>query len=138
MLGFAIVTSLPDVRLTTANPANAWFTLAGRIVSLNKVSASSKLRITYQDTLGTRSSSYNGCQWRIVLDNAAALLTFSTADLDGPYSWRMQNGAHIAWAFDVPPGVHQIRVDNVRLVTGTDCLSGWNQTGGFLSVEEIP
>ena len=68
----------------------------------------------------------------------AALSTFSAGDLDGPYGWRMQNGAHIAWAFDVPPGAHQIRVDNVRFATGTDCLSGWNQTGSFLSVEEIP
>ena len=102
MIGFAIVTSLPDVRLTTANPAGTWYTLAGRIVSLNKVSASSKLRITYQDTLGTRANYYNSCQWRIVLDNVAALSSFSAGDVDGTYSWRMQNGAHIAWAFDVP------------------------------------
>ena len=118
MLGFAIVTSLPDVRLTTANPAGTWYTLAGRIVSLNKVSASSKLRITYQDTLGTRANYYNSCQWRIVLDNAATLSSFSAGDLEGAYGWRMQNGAHIAWAFDVPPGLHQIRVDNVRFDHG--------------------
>jgi hypothetical protein len=138
MIGFAIVSSLPDVRLTTANPAGTWYTLAGRIVSLNKVSASSKLRITYQDTLGTRANYYNSCQWRIVLDNVATLSSFSTADGEGQFGWRMQNGAHIAWAFDVPAGPHQIRVDNVRLITGNDCLSGWNTTGNFLSIEEIP
>src|SRR5688572_23533322 len=68
MLGFAIATSLPDVRLTQGHPVNTWHTLSGRVLNFTKTSDTSKLRITYQDTLGQRALTYNGCQWRVVLD----------------------------------------------------------------------
>ena len=135
--GFAIVTALRDVRLTTAQPANTWYPLMDRRLALNKASDSSKLRITYQDTLGTRGTQYNGCQWRIVVDGIV-LASFSAGDAEATLGWRMDNGAHIAWGFNVPAGIHDFRVENLRTTTATECLSGWNTTGNFLSVEEIP
>src|SRR5688572_22339170 len=89
MLGFAIATSLPDVRLTQGHPANTWHTLANRIVSFNKTSDTSKLRITYQDTLGQRAMTYNGCQWRIVLDGLSVVSFFTDADVEASFGWRM-------------------------------------------------
>jgi hypothetical protein len=137
MLGFAIVTSLPDVRVTGAYAANTWHPLANRIVYLNKTLDSSKLRITYQDTLGSRASQYNACQWRITLDGVVLAL-FSDASVEGPLGWRMHNGAHVAWGFNVSAGPHLVQVDNLRTLATPECLSGWNTTGSFLSVEEIP
>jgi hypothetical protein len=62
---------------------------------------------------------------------------FSAGDLEGAYGWRMQNATHTAWAFDIPAGAHEVRVENMRTSNATDCLSGWNTTGNFLTVEEI-
>jgi hypothetical protein len=137
MLGFAIVTSLPDVRVTGAHAANTWHPLANRFLNLNKTSDRSKLRITYQDTLGTRASQFNACQWRITLDGVA-LAVFADAGVEGTVGWRIQNSAHIAWGFNVPAGPHQVQVDNLRTLATPECMSGWNTTGSFLSVEEIP
>ena len=137
-LSFAIVSQLPDVRINSLSQMNNWSPVPGRIVSLNKVSNSSKLRITYQDTLGTRAATFNGCQWRILVDGVA-LTTFSEGDLEIPsMGWRINNAAHVAWGFDIPMGSHLIRVDILRTLNATDCLSGWNTIGNFLSVEEIP
>jgi hypothetical protein len=137
-LAFAIVTSLPDVRLDIYSPLNTWFTVANRVVPLNKISNVSKLRITYQDTLGARASIFNGCQWRIVVDDAV-LSTFSDGDLENSATgWRITNGSHMAWGFGISAGPHVIRVDFARTPNATDCLSGWNTTGNFLSVEEMP
>jgi hypothetical protein len=137
LIGLSIATPLPDVRLTTSDVADTWFPLAGRVVSMNKSSDVSKLRITHQDTLGTRSNIFNACRWRIMLD-ATPLAFFSEADLEGTFGWRMHNGAHMAWAFNVPAGMHEVRVEGLRSANATECLSGWNTSGNFLSVEEIP
>lgn len=137
MLGFAIATSLPDMRLTQSQAHSTWFNLTNRVVSFNKTSDTSKLRITYQDTLGTRAMSYNGCQWRILLDGNLVSF-FSDADVESSFGWRMHNGAHIAWSFNVPAGAHQVLIQNLRMPSAFECLSGWNNIGNFLSVEEIP
>ena len=137
MLGFSIVTGLPDVRLTGSQPMNTWFPLTKRSLTFGKSSATSKLRIAYQDTLGARASFYNGCQWRIVLDQTIVSF-FSDGDLEGTYGWRMHNGTHTAWAFDVPTGQHEVHVEMLRGQNTSDCLSGWNTIGNFFSVEEIP
>jgi len=139
MLGFTIVSALPDVRLTTSNGtlANQWYTIGKRVLSVTKASDTSKLRITYQDTVGTRASVHNSCMWRIMLDGNS-IASFSDGDVEGTYGWRMHNGAHMAWAFDVPAGTHDVHVEFERLPTATDCLAGWNTTGNFLSVEELP
>jgi hypothetical protein len=118
-------------------PANAWFIVTDRYLFYNKVSDTSKLRITYQDTLGTLSNNYNGCQWRIVVDTTV-VAQFSKADVAGPAGWRMDNGTHTAWRLGLPAGDHAIRVDNLRMPHADECLSGWNTVGSFLSVEEIP
>jgi hypothetical protein len=128
LLNFAIATSLPDVRLTTAQAAGSWFTLPGRSVTINKASDTSKLRITYQDTLGTRAQTYNGCQWRFMLDGNVVAF-FSDADVESGFGWRMHNGAHVAWSLNVPSGAHTVRVDNLRMASATECLSGWNNIG---------
>jgi hypothetical protein len=106
-------------------------------VSLVKQSDASKLRITYQDTLGTRAQTINACEWRIVVDGAVVSF-FSDGDMDISFSWRINNAAHAAWAFSVPAGTHDIHVEGLRTPNAAECLSGWNTTGNFLSVEEIP
>jgi len=137
-LAFALVSELPDVRLNSSSPVNTWSMVANRVVSLNKLSDTSKLRITYQDTLGARAAVFNGCQWRIVADNAV-LAVFSEGDLENAsMGWRINNGAHVAWGLNLPAGPHVIRIDFLRTPNATDCLSGWNTTGNFLSAEEIP
>ena len=139
VLGLVLVNSLGDARLTMTHAANAWFTLPNRVVTINKVSSTSKLRITYQDTLGTRSSAMNICHWRIVVDGATTVSSFSNPDVEGSLGWRMSNGAHVAWAFNLPAGSHQVRVDNLKTSTSAECWSGFNTTtSNFLSVEEIP
>jgi hypothetical protein len=138
MLGFNIVTGLPDVRLTVSQAVNTWFALTKRSLTFNKSSATSKLRVTYQDTLGARATFYNSCEWRFVLDQTPLSL-FSDGDLEGSYGWRMHNGTHTAWAFDIPTGQHEVHVEMLRMQNATDCLAGWNNTlGNFFSVEEIP
>jgi hypothetical protein len=137
-LAFAIAGPFSDIRLTTVHPTNIWIPLSGRVVSLVKVSDTSKFRKTYQDTLGTRAQTFNGCDWRIVVDGAA-VSSFSDGDLDIPsFSWRITNAAHMAWAFNIPAGTHDIHVEGMRTPNAAECLSGWNTTGNFLSVEEIP
>jgi hypothetical protein len=106
-------------------------------VTVNKSASASKLRITYQDTLGTKATSHNGCLWRILV-GGTVVASFSDADIENIYTWRMHNAAHMAWAFDVPAGEHQVKVEFMRTPIATDCLAGWNTTGNFLSVEEIP
>jgi hypothetical protein len=137
MLGISMISALPDVRLTSTLLTNTWYILSRRVVSVNKTSPTSKLRITYQDTLGTKSMVHNSCQWRIVIDQSIVSF-FSDGDVEGSYGWRMHNGTHTAWALDIPAGTHEVRVENLRTPSATDCLSGWNNSGNFLSVEEIP
>lgn len=137
VLGFSMVNALPDTRLNGGQQNNIWYILTKRTLPFNKVSPTSKLRITYQDTLGARAFAHNACLWRIVID-LNVLATFSAGDLEGNYGWRMQNATHTAWAFDVAAGAHEVRVENLRTPNATDCLSGWNTTGNFLAVEEIP
>jgi hypothetical protein len=137
-LAFAISTPLSEFRVTTVYAVNQWVSLPGRVVSLVKVSDTSRLRITYQDTLGAKAVMFNACQWRIVVDGTT-WATFSDGDLDNPnLGYRMHNGSHIAWVFNIPAGTHDIHVDSMRTINGQECLSGWNTTGNFLSVEEIP
>jgi hypothetical protein len=137
VLNFAIVSAFPDTRLNNTLLTNTWYILTRRQLPFNKTSPTSKLRVTYQDTVGTRAFIYNACQWRIVIDQTI-LSFFSDGDVEGALGWRMHNGAHVAWAFDIPGGAHEIRVENLRTPNATECLSGWNTTGNFLSVEEIP
>jgi hypothetical protein len=138
MLGFWIVTPLPEVHLMPSQATNAWFSLGGRTVALNKTSDQSKLRITYQDTLGTKASLSNSCHWRIMVDGNMEVARFSDSDVDGAFGWRMHNGAHMAWVLSLPAGPHSVRIDNLKTTNANECSSGWNTpVGNFLSVEEI-
>jgi hypothetical protein len=136
VLNFAIATSLPDVRIGQAQTAGSWYTLPGRSVTINKTSDTSKLRVTYQDTLGSRAGTYNACQWRFMLDGNV-MAFFSDSDVEGSIGWRMHNGAHVAWSFNLPAGAHTVRVDALRMPSANECLSGWNNIGNFLSIEEF-
>ena len=132
---------LHDVRTNSSvAAAGQWRDLPERILDFTKQFPGSKLKITYQDTLGTLGQNYDGCEWQILLDGNL-IAAFSTADFEGSLSWRMTNAAHMAWA-NAAAGNHRIVVQN-RGNRGAwssteECLSGWNTTGNFLSVEEIP
>ena len=136
LLGFAMATPLQQITLTSSQAANVWFALPTRSISFTKVSDTSKLRITYQDTLGARSTSMNACFWRIVVDGVIQT-SFSDSDVDGSFGWRLHNGSHIAWVLNLPAGSHRVSVDNMRNSTAMECSSGTNTTGNFLSVEEM-
>jgi hypothetical protein len=122
--------------------ALTWWTIPNRTLTYVKQFPNSRLRITYQDTLGTLGQFYAGCEWRILVDNAQVGF-FSDADLDtAAPSWRMNNAAHVVWATPAA-GVRTITVQNRgnrgAWGAGTDsCLQGWNTSSNFLSVEEIP
>src|SRR6185436_3624118 len=110
ILAFGIAGPLSDVRLTSIHPVSQWIPLTGRSFILVKQSDASKLKITYQDTLGARATTFNACQWRIVVDGNPSSF-FSDGDMENPtFGWRIHNGAHQAWAFNVPAGTHEIRV----------------------------
>jgi hypothetical protein len=127
-----------EVKLTSSHVVNTWFTLTNRVLTYNKVSDTSKLRITYNDSLGARASASNACHWRIVVDGILEASRFSESDVDGSFGWRISNGSHVTWAANLPAGQHVIRIDNMRTPAAMECSSGTNTTGNFLSVEEIP
>jgi hypothetical protein len=138
LLNFNILTPLPVTLMTQAYEADRWYELPGRKFTINKVSGTSKLRVTYQDTLGALASIYDACQWKIMVDGQE-LSAFSAGDLESPATgWRIDNGTRIAWGFGLPAGAHEVKVLGLRRPHGTECLSGWNTRGNFLSVEEIP
>jgi Collagen triple helix repeat (20 copies) len=136
--------NLPDVRVDSSVAApSVWVDLQSRSLVFTKRLAGSKLKITYQDTLGALSQLIDGCEWRILVDETPVAF-FSAGDQEaGGTQWRIANAAHIAWA-NVPVGSHRIIVQNrgsrgAWEINGTrQCMSGWNTTGNFLSVEEIP
>jgi hypothetical protein len=134
----------PDFRNdATVSAAGTWTDITGRSLSLTKRAASSLLKITYQDTLGTFGHLYEGCEWQILVDSAQVAF-FSDTDADTPTDvWRMSNAAHIAWSVGLGAGSHTVKVqtrgNRGAWTMGTSqCLMGWNSVGGFLSVEEIP
>jgi hypothetical protein len=122
--------------------AGDWWTIPNRSLNFTKRFGSSKLKITYQDTLGTLGQYYQGCEWQILLDGQQVAF-FSDADGDqSTVTWRMTNAAHVAWA-NGAAGQHTVVVQNRgqrgAWGSGTNqCLQGWNTVGNFLSVEEIP
>jgi hypothetical protein len=129
------------------SPAKTWVPVPQRALAFVKRFEASKLKITFQDTLGTLAANYENCNWRIVLDGKT-ILQFSDADGDLPATaWKMTNAAHVAWA-TAPAGNHKVEVQNQGGARGTwvmgmnECLTGWNTgavgEGGFLSVEELP
>jgi hypothetical protein len=146
-----LASEFADVRIntTTLPTANTWTLVTGRTLTFNKKFANSLLKITYQDTLGTLGTKYNGCQWRILLDGTT-LGFFSDGDSGGngvaSYGWKMTNASHVFWSKNAAAGKRTVTVEwrgTADWVTAgadgtTECLSGWNTDGNFLSVEEIP
>jgi hypothetical protein len=135
--------NLGDVRVNANVVAPVtWYDLPNRGLAFTKRYADSKLRVTYQDTLGGHGRFYGGCEWRVMLD-ATQIMFFSDGDMDRPSdTWHMSSAAHVAWA-NAPAGDHTLQVQNrgSRGAWGqgtNECLQGWNTTGNFLSVEEIP
>jgi hypothetical protein len=135
--------NLGDIRINANVVApGTWFDVPNRTLVFTKRSSDSRLRITYQDTLGGHGRFYAGCEWRILLDGSE-IMFFSDGDADRvPESWHMSNAAHIAWGSGAA-GNHAVQVQNRggrgAWGSGTnECLQGWNTTGNFLSVEEIP
>ena len=120
---------------------SVWVDVPQRVVNFTKRFDNSLLKITYQDTLGTLGSSYSGCNWRILLDGSE-ISFFSDADLTGAAGWRMSNAAHVVWSTTTAAGTHVVQVQNRgnsgAWTTTIECLQGWNTSGNFLSVEEIP
>jgi hypothetical protein len=117
--------------------ADTWWPIPNRTLNFTKRFASSFLKITYQDTLGANTTNYATCTWRILLDGSP-ISVFSDADISAPQAWRMSNAAHVAIASGVAAGVHQVRIENYRSSTASECLQGWNTSGNFILVEEIP
>jgi hypothetical protein len=73
-----------------------------------------------------------------MLDGSTVLSYFTVGDVEGIFGYHMDNGAHTAMWLNVPAGTHQVYVEYQRSMYANECLSGWNSSGSFLSVEEIP
>ena len=139
LLGLTIHGPLGDAKLLMQHLPSVWYLLPNRTVNFTKASATSKLRITYQDTLGTKASAINACHWRFLMDDVTQVASFSDSDVDGSVAWRMHNGAHVAWVFNVAAGPHKLVVENLKTSSSAECWSGYNTTtSNFISVEEIP
>jgi hypothetical protein len=142
-----VASEFADVRLnaTTLPAATTWTPVTGRTVMFNKKYASSLLKITYQDTLGMLGTRYDGCQWRIMVDDVQ-IAWFTEGDVENLYGWKMGNGAHVAWSKNTAAGKRTVTIEwrsrSAWVAAGmdgtTECLAGWETDGNFLSVEEIP
>jgi hypothetical protein len=133
---FAYVDDFIDYRNNGPNSGyNVWRDVTGRTITYTKQSSDSLLRIAYQDTLGTLGSNYDGCRWRILV-NGASSAVFSAGDDQEGAGWNMQNATHTAIVPDIPRGTVNVKVQN-QIRYGTECLSGWNSVGEYLSVEEL-
>jgi hypothetical protein len=133
---------------TTMSTYGTWYTIPGRTLNFVKRYPASKLKVTYQDTLGSAANVYQACEWQILLDGAQ-IAFFSAADLDRPsVVWMMENAAHVAWA-TANAGSHSITIQNRgsnrasawAAASGNivnECLMGWHTSSNFVSVEEIP
>lgn len=88
---------LPDVRINeTVVAPLVWRDVPSRSVAFIKRFASSRLKITYQDTLGAFSQFIQGCEWRLVLDETTTVASFSAGDHEAAgVSWRIANSARI-------------------------------------------
>ena len=109
---------------------------SGRTLTYTKTRATSVLRITYQDTLGSYANGYDRCRWRILVDTTQVAY-FSDADLQYGTAWRMHNATHTALAAGVKPGKHTITVQSMMVPGGSECLMGWNTSQNFLAAEEV-
>lgn len=129
---------------STVTTAGVWYTIPNRTLTFTKKFATSLVRITYQDTLGTNGQNYDGCQWRFLM-NGNQVAFFSTADITAAAGWRMENGSHQAIVGGLAAGSHTLIVQNRgnpgagAWGPGTgECLMGWNTSSNFLMVEELP
>ena len=113
-----------------------WKAIPGRTLTYTKTRATSVLRITYQDTLGSYANGYDRCRWRILVDTTQVAY-FSDADLQYGTAWRMHNATHTALAAGVKPGKHTITVQSMMVPGGSECLMGWNTSQNFLAAEEV-
>lgn len=140
LLGVTIVGPLGDSKLLMQHLPGNWYNLPTRTVNFTKVSSTSKVRITLQDTLGSKATTIGGCLWRFMMNSDLnPVAQFSDSDADGNLAWRMHNGAHVAWVFNLPAGPHQVRVENFKTTASFECWTGYNTaTSNFISVEEIP
>ena len=139
LLGVTIVGPLGESKMLMQHLNGQWYALLpNRVVNFTKVSSTSKLRITYQDTLGAKGTG-NSCYWRFMMDDQTQVASFTDSDLDGSTQWRHHNGAHVAWAFTVAAGPHKLVIENLKTAASAECWSGFSTTtSNFISVEEIP
>jgi hypothetical protein len=136
ILALYSVGQFQEVRFNRQSAAETWFRMAGRLVSWNSTTNNAKLRITYQDTLGAHAGVINACRWRILLDGIQ--LEHFSKDIDGTTGWHIDNSTHTVWAYNVPAGSHEVVVEVQRAGNANECIAGWNTSGNFLSVEELP
>jgi hypothetical protein len=92
--------------------------------------------VTYQDTVERKRTSTTRVSGGIVIDQTI-LSFFSDGDVEGPFGWRMHNGAHVAWAFDIPGGAHEIRVENLTDAKRHGVPLRLEHDGQLSGVEEI-
>ena len=135
-----------DHRANDTNCAvNAWCDVPRRSVTVKKQIDGSLLKVTYTDTLGSYATQYQACNWQIMVDNKVVSF-FSDADHTraSGAAWTMSHGSHVAIAPGVASGEHIVKIQVLRQPGATECLMGWNTSGGgpqasgHLLVEEVP
>jgi LruC domain-containing protein len=136
--GSAIARDFVDARLAP----DAWTTISGRSVTLTKLSASSPVRVTYQDNLGYLATYTGwGCRWRLLVDGSMPMLTVSSHNSSAT-GWTV-DPARLQWFVPgLSAGTHTFAVQVLRpsSATTSECLAGWpgGDTNNYLLAEELP
>lgn len=132
---FAIVQGMADVRTMSST----YVDVAGRTITYDKQSATSLLKVTWQDSFGLlKSESGNtACLWRLLMDGSPVggeMHSYS----DGSSGWRIWPGS-MQWLLPgVAAGSHTFQLQTEMGSGATQCLHGWvnGAQQNFLMVEE--
>jgi len=111
--------------------------IASRVLSINKLSSSSVLKISYTDnfrTMGTQKV----CSWEIKVDGNSCpddVLKYNFYSLDSSENILRSTSVTGYCSGVTTTGAHEIQVwvDN----TGGDCYTGWNNSTWVIDVEEV-
>jgi len=114
----------------------SWANLNNRSLAFTKRMDTSRLKLSWQDTLGAQGTSYGNCRWRFVVDGSD-IGYFSAADDYDTDGWEMENSLHQMVVENLAAGSHTWQIQVIR-DSGSSCLTGWNNTGHYMMVEEIP
>ncbi|MCA9538182.1 MAG: hypothetical protein KC620_04810 [Myxococcales bacterium] len=133
----SIVRHMDDRRETP----DGWADLPNRVITVDKNSDDSLLKVTYMDDLGIHMVGHSwGCRWRLTMDGGPVDRPFSTHTSTAS-GWRIEP-RQLTWMLDgVRRGRYTFRIQLYRPNAGStsQCLAGWPNadTGNSFVVQEM-